>query len=171
MARCPFCDHKNPPGATHCASCCAELPSELDAEIDPTAAQQSPFEGLAVLLASGQKIRAIELYRQRTGVGLKQAKDAVEAYERGKSVPPPTVRPSTPSAADSEVLSLLRQGKKIAAIKLYREKSGVGLAAAKAAVEAIAAQQGIPIKTSGCASVVLCVVALAIFAVQIARWM
>jgi hypothetical protein len=37
---------------------------------------------LAVLIAAGQKIEAIKLYRERTGVGLKEAKDAVEALER-----------------------------------------------------------------------------------------
>jgi ribosomal protein L7/L12 len=34
------------------------------------------------LLSRGQKIPAIKLYRQRTGAGLKEAKDAVEAMER-----------------------------------------------------------------------------------------
>ena len=31
------------------------------------------------LVASGNKIQAIKVYRERTGVGLKEAKDAVEA--------------------------------------------------------------------------------------------
>jgi ribosomal protein L7/L12 len=35
------------------------------------------------LLQRGQKIEAIKVYRQKTGVGLKEAKDAVEAMERG----------------------------------------------------------------------------------------
>lgn len=48
-----------------------------------------------------------------------------------------------------DFVSLLRQGKMIAAIKLYRDKTGVGLAEAKAAVETVAAEQGIPIKGSG----------------------
>ena len=34
-------------------------------------------------LNSGQLIVAIKLYREHTGVGLKQAKDAVEALARG----------------------------------------------------------------------------------------
>jgi ribosomal protein L7/L12 len=38
---------------------------------------------LAVELGAGRKIEAIKLYRERTGVGLKEAKDAVEALERG----------------------------------------------------------------------------------------
>ena len=34
------------------------------------------------LLRRGQKIQAIKLYRERTGVGLKEAKDAVEEIQR-----------------------------------------------------------------------------------------
>ena len=33
-------------------------------------------------LRRGEKIKAIKLYRQSTGVGLKEAKDAVEELER-----------------------------------------------------------------------------------------
>ncbi len=32
-------------------------------------------------LLDGRKIQAIKLYRERTGAGLKEAKDAVEAYD------------------------------------------------------------------------------------------
>ena len=39
MTRCTFCDHENPPGATSCAECHAELPGALDAaqqaDVDP----------------------------------------------------------------------------------------------------------------------------------------
>ncbi len=55
----------------------------------------------------------------------------------------------------------------IAAIKLYRDKTGVGLAEAKAAVETVAAEQGIPIKGSGCAGVVLVCCLLGLVAVHI----
>ncbi|MGY5766077.1 ribosomal protein L7/L12 [Brachybacterium sp. DNPG3] len=33
-------------------------------------------------LAQGAKIQAIKLYREHTGVGLKEAKDTIEDYER-----------------------------------------------------------------------------------------
>ena len=36
------------------------------------------------LIAKGQKIAAVKLYRELTNVGLKEAKDAVEAIERGE---------------------------------------------------------------------------------------
>lgn len=38
------------------------------------------------LVQAGKKIEAIKLYRKKFGVGLKQAKDAVDAIERGESV-------------------------------------------------------------------------------------
>ena len=38
------------------------------------------------LIAKGNKIAAIKLYRETTNVGLKEAKDAVEAMERGEAV-------------------------------------------------------------------------------------
>ncbi len=39
----------------------------------------SSIEGL---LRSGRKIEAIKVYRQQTGIGLKEAKDAVDAMEK-----------------------------------------------------------------------------------------
>ena len=41
---------------------------------------------LARLVRADQKIEAIKLYRQMSGVGLKEAKDAVEALARGEPV-------------------------------------------------------------------------------------
>src|SRR5436190_780174 len=38
--------------------------------------------GVAEALQSGQKIRAIKLYREASGVGLKEAKDFIEAVQR-----------------------------------------------------------------------------------------
>ena len=65
---------------------------------DPLSAQpplstQPPLGGVAVanslsatvidLVRRGKKIEAIKVYRDQTGVGLKEAKDAVERIERG----------------------------------------------------------------------------------------
>lgn len=62
--------------------------------------------------------------------------------------PPPTPRPArqpasassapAPAGSDEEaVVELLRQNRKIEAIKLWREATGLGLAESKAAVEAL----------------------------------
>ncbi|MEA2495552.1 MAG: hypothetical protein QOJ29_3463 [Thermoleophilaceae bacterium] len=52
------------------------------------------------------------------------------------------VQPPDPSA-DPEIIALLRDGKEIHAIKLYVDKTGADLAAAKAAVERMKAQLGL----------------------------
>jgi ribosomal protein L7/L12 len=51
------------------------------AEVTP----QEPPETVAIreILLSGNKIKAIKLYRELYGVGLKEAKDAIDALERG----------------------------------------------------------------------------------------
>jgi large subunit ribosomal protein L7/L12 len=162
MTRCTFCDHENPPGTASCAECRAELPGALDA------APQPDVDPLMALVRSGKKIEAIKIYRQRMGVGLKEAKDAVEALERGEPVPVPRAVSKTFAESDvRDFVTLLRQGKMIAAIKLYRDKTGVGLAEAKAAVETLAAEQGIQVKGSGCAGVVLVCGLLGLAAVHI----
>jgi ribosomal protein L7/L12 len=162
MTRCTFCDHENPRGATSCAKCHAELPGALDV------AQQPDVDPLMDLVRSGKKIEAIKIYRQRMGVGLKEAKDAVEALERGELVPvPPAVSQNFAESDVRDFVTLLRQGKMIAAIKLYREKTGVGLAEAKAAVETLAAEQGIQGKGSGCVGVVVVSCLLGLVAARI----
>ncbi len=50
---------------------------------------------LRSLLAAGQKIAAIKRYREQTGAGLADAKNAVEALERGEEPPPPGAQPKS----------------------------------------------------------------------------
>ena len=133
-------------------------------------AAPSDDEKLAELLRRGEKIGAVKLYRQRTGAGLKEAVDAVEAMQRGEQVPdgPPA---GTQAVDTQEIVSLLEQGKKIAAIKLYRDKTGAGLANAKAAVEALANERGIQLPRSGCAGAVLAWALIGLLAARIIRWL
>ncbi len=95
------------------------------------------------LIAAGQTIAAIKVYRENTGLGLAEAKFAVDemrdAMARGESVgasQPAPPDPNTP-AWHHEVQALVQHGNVIAAIKVYRENTGLGLAEAKAAVDAI----------------------------------
>ncbi|MEN9572793.1 MAG: hypothetical protein RL514_648 [Verrucomicrobiota bacterium] len=95
-------------------------------------------EGIVVALKGGNKIAAIKLCREATGLGLAEAKAWVERLEASPEVPPspvPTV------GALSPVADLLFAGEKIAAIKLYREQvqPGAGLKEAKDAVEQLEA--------------------------------
>jgi ribosomal protein L7/L12 len=153
VIRCPFCDHKNPPGATRCAQCKAELsPPEKVDDVSTSGLSQSLDGRVLALVREGRKIEAIKLYRNVTGAGLKEAKDAVEALERGGSLPSPR---NDSGAEDTDILELLRAGQKIRAIKLYRDRTGASLAEAKNAVESLAQQNGLPAGRSGCGSAFL----------------
>jgi ribosomal protein L7/L12 len=95
-------------------------------------------------LAAGRKIEAVKTAREQYGFGLKEALEFVEAVERGEtpSVPArrdPAPPPAAPVAAGgmAEVQALALSGKKIEAIKRYRELRDTSLTEAKAAVEAL----------------------------------
>jgi ribosomal protein L7/L12 len=113
------------------------------------------------LLEDGRKIEAIQHYRDHTGAGLKEAKEAVEMLEREGRLPV-AERRGLPNVSE-EIVSLLEQGRKIEAIKLYREQSGAGLKEAKEAVEEIGRQRGIAMK-SGCLGVILVGIGLGLLA-------
>jgi ribosomal protein L7/L12 len=89
---------------------------------------------VSALLAGGNKIAAIKRLRELTGLGLKEAKDYVEGLPLSGAIPalPPSANVALAASADlSEVHLLAQQGQKIAAIKRYRELTGVGLKEAK----------------------------------------
>lgn len=98
---------------------------------------------VADLLREGRKIEAIKRYREQTGVGLKEAKDAVEAMERGErlEVPPLPDAPrritSEMAIDDAELRRHLAGGRLIDAIKRYRELTGLGLKESKDAIESL----------------------------------
>jgi hypothetical protein len=106
MPRCPFCKHENATGADRCASCGAALTTIAESREDPQtspAAQASAVEPqslgrdrppsgelanqLEALLRRGNLIGAIKRYREHTGRGLKESKEAVEAFARERQIP------------------------------------------------------------------------------------
>ena len=91
---------------------------------------------IQALLDGGNTIEAIKLYRELTGVGLKEAKEYVDGLEAGAQ-PLPSA-PTVPPAGDlAEVQALAHAGNTIEAIKLYRELTGVGLKEAKDYVDSL----------------------------------
>ena len=112
---------------------------------------------LRALLTAGRKIEAIKRYREATGADLAAAKNTVEALEKDQAL---AACGPLDSGLESEIVSLLQGGHKIDAIKLLRERCGIGLKEAKDAVEALAAKEGLPASKSGCAGVVLLAVIL-----------
>jgi ribosomal protein L7/L12 len=95
----------------------------------------------------GGKIAAIKAYRDETGAGLKDAKDAVEYWLANPGSSQGTMSgpwPSSASALSQHVKDIARKpGSKIAAIKAYRDETGAGLKDAKDAVEGWLASQGL----------------------------
>lgn len=91
------------------------------------------------LIASGNLIGAIKLYREQTGLGLKESKEAVEAMAAGRAVPPAASVATTAALPDAsleaEVRQRVRAGELIDAIKLVRQRTGLGLKEAKDFVE------------------------------------
>ena len=94
------------------------------------------------LLAQGQKIAAVKLYRELTGVGLKEAKDAIDAIERGEhfDIPAPAPVGELDTFLENRIKRLLAERKKIEAVKVYREAHNCGLKEAKDAVDLIQAE-------------------------------
>jgi ribosomal protein L7/L12 len=92
------------------------------------------------LIHGGQKIQAIQVYREATGVSLAEAKQAVEemAFLEGTK-PPSGVRSYDDPVLESKIRSLLSKGRKIDAVKIYREEYGISLTQAQDAVNRIEA--------------------------------
>jgi ribosomal protein L7/L12 len=110
----------------------------------PVAATLMIDPEIAAALRAGRKIEAIKRYRERYGVGLKEAKDAVEAIQAGTPAPTPTPIETAPApiatapgpSLQPELDLLIAKDQKIMAIKHYRDITKVGLKEAKDAVEA-----------------------------------
>lgn len=158
MPHCTFCLKSVPTLAERCPHCAAWL-NQNDGSEKPQEPAAEPidesFESeIRSLLSQNRKIEAIKIYRERTGVGLAEANYAVELLQRGGSLNEPPMSDDV----DPQLLELLMAGQKIKAIKLYREKTNLGLKESKEAVEAIAARQGIAPQHVGCFGVLVVII-------------
>src|SRR4051812_275945 len=81
MTRCARCDHDNPPEDHFCGNCGAALSGMRPSA--PRAVSPGLDAQVRGLLDEGRKIEAIKVFREETGAGLREAKEAVEAIERG----------------------------------------------------------------------------------------
>jgi ribosomal protein L7/L12 len=128
--------------------------------IDPAVIIPPPADPVRRLLLAKNKLQAIRLYRERAGVGTKEAVEAVEAMDQEMSnfatrlaqletkvdfllrqlgIDPAMI---TPPPADL-ISEALRAGNIVQAIKLYRELHGGGIREAKEAVEALRTEMGL----------------------------
>ena len=110
------------------------------------------LEEIASLLRAGKKINAIKAYREVTGASLAEAKDAVERLDMALRMYGTMVvadalmevaQQGMPMDMDAqsilltEMAFLVTKGQHIQAIKLYQERTGMGLSDAKMVVDRI----------------------------------
>ncbi len=119
----------------------------VDAVVQPTATAASAtvrahvdLDGeVRALAAEGRIIEAVKLVRDRTGIGLAAAKDKVDSLHGKALTPASSIASLTFGNAhidvNDEARRLLHAGKLIEAIKLVRERTGMGLKEAKDYVE------------------------------------
>jgi ribosomal protein L7/L12 len=110
---------------------------------DPTPGSElTLYDQVKGFLRQGKRIEAVKAYLKATGASLSEADDAIDRIERGMNGPQETDL-DHPPAGDlrGRVIDLLREGRKIEAIKIYRDATGEGLKEAKDAVEAIEGTQ------------------------------
>jgi ribosomal protein L7/L12 len=93
-----------------------------------------------VYIHNQQLIHAIKLYRDATGASLAEAKAAVEDMAYNESTKPPDgVMSYDNPILEGRLRSLLAKGRKVDAVKIYREEFRVGLKEARDAVDRIEA--------------------------------
>jgi ribosomal protein L7/L12 len=113
------------------------IPSDL-ANLDESAFRARVIQEID----AGRTIEAIRWVRARTGLGLKEAKDVVDALAAGEAGVALERRSEHVQGLDDDDFNArlvveIAAGNKIEAIRLYREHTGVGLKEAKDAIEAL----------------------------------
>lgn len=90
-------------------------------------------------LEAGQTINAIKQLRATTGLGLKEAKDLIDAHQRGEAVqlPARAAAPTMGTQVPESVRQALVAGNKIEAIRLLRGHEGLSLKDAQDRVDAM----------------------------------
>ncbi len=154
IEKCRFCESNVivPSGLTQSSDVFGDAGNVASGDLSSPAGKALKIGEIQRLLQSGQKIYAIKLFREAFGVGLKDAKDAVDRIEAGKSLDVSAMKiKAAPAGFQSnaqivaEIQRLLQGENKIEAIKLFREMTGAGLKEAKDAVEAIGRGENIDI--------------------------
>lgn len=97
------------------------------------AAYDTQDAGVRDLIQEGRLGEAVEIYRKFAGVDEYTARDAVTEIERELRLG----RETSSQVDEAELGELLQQGKKIEAIKAYREATGLGLQEARDNIEAL----------------------------------
>lgn len=98
---------------------------------------------IQLLLSKGKKVEAVKLVKDAMNCGLKEAKDFIDGFGR-TAVQPLNI---IPADMEAELFSLIRQGRKIDAVKLYKDKTGARLEESVNYINSLLDQQ--PLRNSG----------------------
>jgi ribosomal protein L7/L12 len=86
------------------------------------------------LISQKRKIEAIKLVHDDTGCSLKEAKDYIDNLAAGMVTQAPAM---SNEDMDMRLMALLSQGKKLEAVKLYKDATHLGLAESKDHVDGL----------------------------------
>lgn len=87
-------------------------------------------------MAQNRKLEAVKLLHKEGSCGLKEAKDYVDSLAIGNQV---QLSSAVITNLDDQLKSLIVQGRKLEAIKLYKDKTGLGLKECKDYIDDLAA--------------------------------
>ncbi len=105
--------------------------------------------------AATSKLQAIKIYKELTGASLRESKQFVESLGNDKQSNGTNDNGLSDEVMD-KVLDELSAGKKVAAIRLYRNHTGKTLIESRAFIEDLAEKLGLDLPAGvGCASAVL----------------
>lgn len=108
LIRCPECGSHVSDQAVACPGCGYPMAARRAQGMDSAAGlPASKTNGVREALRSGNKIEAIKIYREATGLGLKESKDAVEILEVEMGLRSPAPPPGVRSSAGSFLVMLL----------------------------------------------------------------
>lgn len=119
-----------------------------------TELSQENSNSISELILAGQKIEAIKAYKEITGMGLRESKEFIDDLEaqlrrdypdfpQNLASAPRPHRPSMgniPEEDAKKMTDFIFAGQKIAAIKMYKEGTGLGLKESKDVIDALEKQ-------------------------------
>lgn len=98
---------------------------------------------IRLLLSKGKKVEAVKLVKDNVHCGLKEAKDFIDDFG-SIAVAPLTINPAD---MERELLSFIGEGRKMEAVKFYKDHTGAGLKESVDYVNSLLDKQ--PLKNAG----------------------
>lgn len=161
VIRCPYCKSTVVvPEELHSAhSGSSAFTTSVDMDLDNLLQPQqiAHLREIGRLVRQGQKVEAINLYREIFGAELQEAQDAIDLLAAGKAIAITHTSqqasqdnpfPAQDAQVEAEIRQILQNSGKIEAIKRYRDVFNCGLMEAKTAVEFLEKNGHLPMPSS-----------------------